>query len=611
MTRRRRRRELQARHGRQHHPDARRARRGAGLRLLAPTRCRARRERDRGYWRDVGTLDAFYDAHMDLISVHPIFNLYNHEWPILTWPDPLPPAKFVFDEDGAPRAGARLDGLRRRRHLRRRPCGARCSRRACTCTPTPRSRTRVAHAGRRRRPRARSCAARSSTRTCTIAPGAQIGVDPEADRERFTVSDGRDRRDRQGRDGGGVKVALLTREYPPDVYGGAGVHVEYLARELRALERRRRARVGRRPRRAPPATTAWDALAGDAPHLAALRAMSIDLTMAGGRRGRGPRAHATPGTRTSAGTWPSSSTTSRTSRPCTRSSRCARGRPSSSAAATRCRASASGRRSRRADAVIAVSEGMRARHPRAPTRRSTRTACTVIYNGIDTEEYAPDPGTDVLERHGVDPARPSVVFVGRITRQKGVAAPARGGARRSTPRRSSCCARARRTRRRSAPRSRAASSELQAAARQRDLDRGDAPQARRDPAPQPRDGVRVPVDLRAARDRQPRGDGLRGGRRGHGHRRHRRGRRRRRDRPARARSSRATTPPASRATRRLRRRVRRGRQRAGRATRRAPRRWAAPAARGRSSASPGRRSRSRRWRCTSGCSERQRANSPR
>ena len=57
-------------------------------------------ERDRGYWRDVGTLDAFYDAHMDLISVHPVFNLYNMEWPILTMPEPLPPAKFVFAEEG-------------------------------------------------------------------------------------------------------------------------------------------------------------------------------------------------------------------------------------------------------------------------------------------------------------------------------------------------------------------------------------------------------------------------------------------------------------------------------------------------------------------------------
>jgi starch synthase len=45
---------------------------------------------------------------------------------------------------------------------------------------------------------------------------------------------------------------------------------------------------------------------------------------------------------------------------------------------------------------------------------------TVIYNGIDTGEYTPDPGTGVLEKFGVDPAKPSVVFVGRITRQKGV-----------------------------------------------------------------------------------------------------------------------------------------------------------------------------------------------
>ncbi|PPK70140.1 glucose-1-phosphate adenylyltransferase [Actinokineospora auranticolor] len=52
-------------------------------------------ERDRGYWRDVGTLDAYYDAHMDLVSVHPVFNLYNQEWPIRTAMPPLPPAKFV------------------------------------------------------------------------------------------------------------------------------------------------------------------------------------------------------------------------------------------------------------------------------------------------------------------------------------------------------------------------------------------------------------------------------------------------------------------------------------------------------------------------------------
>jgi glucose-1-phosphate adenylyltransferase len=66
-------------------------------------------ERDKGYWRDVGTIDAFYDAHMDLISISPVFNLYNREWPILTRPEPLPPAKFVFDDDE--RRGQALDSM--------------------------------------------------------------------------------------------------------------------------------------------------------------------------------------------------------------------------------------------------------------------------------------------------------------------------------------------------------------------------------------------------------------------------------------------------------------------------------------------------------------------
>jgi glucose-1-phosphate adenylyltransferase len=52
--------------------------------------------RDLGYWRDVGTLESYYEAHMDLVSVHPIFNLYNKRWPILTNLPPLPPAKFVL-----------------------------------------------------------------------------------------------------------------------------------------------------------------------------------------------------------------------------------------------------------------------------------------------------------------------------------------------------------------------------------------------------------------------------------------------------------------------------------------------------------------------------------
>src|SRR3954469_6744407 len=66
-------------------------------------------ERDRGYWRDVGTLDAYYEDHMDTISVHPVFDLYNPQWPIYHAQDPLPPAKFVFNEEG--RRGQALDSM--------------------------------------------------------------------------------------------------------------------------------------------------------------------------------------------------------------------------------------------------------------------------------------------------------------------------------------------------------------------------------------------------------------------------------------------------------------------------------------------------------------------
>jgi glucose-1-phosphate adenylyltransferase len=66
-------------------------------------------DRDRGYWRDVGTIDAYYDAHQDLVSVHPVFNLYNRQWPILSANPPLPPAKFVHDEPG--RVGQAVESL--------------------------------------------------------------------------------------------------------------------------------------------------------------------------------------------------------------------------------------------------------------------------------------------------------------------------------------------------------------------------------------------------------------------------------------------------------------------------------------------------------------------
>jgi len=64
---------------------------------------------DAGYWRDVGTLDSYFDAHMDLCAVVPVFNLYNHRWPIFTSVPSLPPAKFVHD-DGE-RQGRAIDSL--------------------------------------------------------------------------------------------------------------------------------------------------------------------------------------------------------------------------------------------------------------------------------------------------------------------------------------------------------------------------------------------------------------------------------------------------------------------------------------------------------------------
>lgn len=57
-------------------------------------------ERDQYYWRDVGTIDSYYDAHMDLISTLPIFNLYNSDWPVYNQQINLPPAKFIHDSEG-------------------------------------------------------------------------------------------------------------------------------------------------------------------------------------------------------------------------------------------------------------------------------------------------------------------------------------------------------------------------------------------------------------------------------------------------------------------------------------------------------------------------------
>ena len=71
-------------------------------------------DRDRGYWRDVGTMGSYYAAHMDLVAPLPVFNLYNDQWPIYTSYGPQPPAKIVEGDAGEPVEIVQLDPLARR-----------------------------------------------------------------------------------------------------------------------------------------------------------------------------------------------------------------------------------------------------------------------------------------------------------------------------------------------------------------------------------------------------------------------------------------------------------------------------------------------------------------
>ncbi len=126
---------------------------------------------------------------MDLISVDPIFNLYNREWPILTWPDPLPPAKFVFDDDDGRRgvaldsmvcAGVVISGATVRRSVL--SPGAHLHSYAEVEDSVLMQGVDVG----------RNAVVRRAIvdKNVRIAEGAKVGVDPEADRERFTVSAG-------------------------------------------------------------------------------------------------------------------------------------------------------------------------------------------------------------------------------------------------------------------------------------------------------------------------------------------------------------------------------------------------------------------------------------
>jgi len=215
------------------------------------------------------------------------------------------------------------------------------------------------------------------------------------------------------------RVDLLTREYPPDVYGGAGVHVEYLARELRRLLDDVRVDCFGRPRDEPGVTAFTEPaelVALDAN--AALRTMGVDLAMAAACAGTelvhshtwyanfaghvAKLLHGVPHVVTTHSLEPL--------RPWK-----AEQLGGGYALSSWCERVAI----EAADAVVAVSAGMRADVLAAyPSVDPDRVV--VVHNGIDTEQYRPDGRTDAVERLGIDPAAPSVAFVGRITRQKGL-----------------------------------------------------------------------------------------------------------------------------------------------------------------------------------------------
>jgi starch synthase len=216
-----------------------------------------------------------------------------------------------------------------------------------------------------------------------------------------------------------MRVGLFTREYPPEVYGGAGVHVEYLAAELR---RRLDLTVHcwGAPRDEPQvfAHRSWEALSEPRPEAAALQALSIELAMVAGSKGV-DLVHSHTWYANLAGhlaklTWrvPHVVTTHSLEplRPWKVEQLGGGYALSNFSEETAIRA---------ADAVIAVSRGMRsdilACYPGVQPER-----VHVVYNGIDATVYRPERSQETLRRHGVDPAVPYAIFVGRVTRQKGL-----------------------------------------------------------------------------------------------------------------------------------------------------------------------------------------------
>ncbi|TMF80346.1 MAG: glycogen synthase [Chloroflexi bacterium] len=216
-----------------------------------------------------------------------------------------------------------------------------------------------------------------------------------------------------------ARVAILTREYPPDVYGGAGTAVEYLAREVGRLAEVSVHCWGA-PREDPRVTAyqPWAALAEPKPEAAALQAMSINLAMAAGVKGtevvHSHTWYANFGGHLAKLMWSIPHVVTIHSLEPLRPWK-AEQLGGGYALSLFCeRTAVEG-----ADAVIAVSHGVRKDvldcYPDVDPDR-----VHVIHNGIDPEEYRPQPSLETLTRYGIDPNKPFAFFNGRITRQKGL-----------------------------------------------------------------------------------------------------------------------------------------------------------------------------------------------
>jgi alpha-maltose-1-phosphate synthase len=216
-----------------------------------------------------------------------------------------------------------------------------------------------------------------------------------------------------------LHVALLTREYPPEVYGGAGTHVEYLTRELRQLTEVSVHCWGA-PRTEPGVTSyqPWNALSEPKPESTTLQAMSINLAMAAAVKGadlvHSHTWYANLGGHLARLMWSIPHVMTIHSLEPLRPWK-AEQLGGGYALSMFCERTAI----ESADAVIAVSQGVR-KDVLNVYSGVDPDRVHVIHNGIDPEIYRPQPSPETLTRFGIDPSQPFVLFNGRITRQKGL-----------------------------------------------------------------------------------------------------------------------------------------------------------------------------------------------